>query len=85
MAKKGGMGKEERNLNEKFLKSNEILSMSGHLQSVYLALFSLREYCTPNQKLACLVLNLKIINAFWKMIYASYSKLSKELKNSIKI
>ena len=37
-------------------------------------------------KLACFVLYLKIINIFfWKMIYSSYSKLSKELKNSIKI
>ena len=39
----------------------------------------------PNQKLACSVLYLKIINTFQKMTYASYSKLSKELKNSIKI
>ena len=38
----------------------------------------------PTQKLACYVLYLKIINTFLKMIYASYSKLSKELKNSIK-
>ena len=36
-------------------------------------------------KSACFVLFLKIINIFLKMIYASYSKLSKELKNSIKI
>ena len=36
-------------------------------------------------KLACFVLYLKIINIFLKIIYASYSKLSKELKNSIKI
>ena len=43
----------------------------------------LRGNYTPNQKLACFVLCLKIINTFWKMIYASYSKLSKELKNSI--
>ena len=33
------------------------------------------------------MLYLKIINTFWKknIIYASYSKLSKELKNDIKI
>ena len=36
-------------------------------------------------KLACFVLYLKIIIIFLKMIYASYSKLSKELKNSIRI
>ena len=47
--------------------------------------FSLRG-CTPNQKLACFVLYLKIINTFLKKImYASYSKLSKELKNGIRI
>ena len=38
-------------------------------------------------KLACFMLYLKIINIFLKKkyIYASYIKLSKELKNSIKI
>ena len=38
-------------------------------------------------KLACFVLYLKIINIFLKnnSLYKSYSKLSKELKNSIKI
>ena len=36
-------------------------------------------------KLACFVLYLKNINIFFKVINASYSKLSKELKNSIKI
>ena len=37
-------------------------------------------------KLACFVLYLKIINPFfWKIRYASYSKMSKELKNSLKI
>ena len=36
-------------------------------------------------KLACFVLYPKIINIFWKTIYASYRKLSKELKKSIKI
>ena len=45
----------------------------------------LRGYCTPNQKLAYLVLYLKIINTFLKNTHATYSKLSKELKNSIKI
>ena len=45
----------------------------------------LQGYCTKTQKLACFVLYLKIINIFWKMIYASYSKLFKKLKNSIKI
>ena len=32
----------------------------------------LRGYCTPNQKIA-----------YWKIIYTSYSKLSKELTNGI--
>ena len=45
----------------------------------------LRGHCTPNQKSACFVLYLKVINTFWKLIYASYSTLSKELKNSIGI
>ena len=37
-------------------------------------------------KLACSVLYLKITNIFLKkIIYASYSELAKELKNSIKI
>ena len=45
---------------------------------------ALRGACFPNQKLACFVLYLKIINTFLKR-NASYSKLSKELKNSIKI
>ena len=41
-------------------------------------------YCTPNQKLACFVLYLKIINTFLKdYIYASYSKFYKELKTGI--
>ena len=40
-------------------------------------------YYTPNQKLACFVLYLKIINTFLKNNIASHSKLSKELKNSI--
>ena len=39
----------------------------------------------PDHNLACFVLYLKIITSFWKIIYASYSKLSKELKNNIKI
>ena len=45
-------------------------------------------YYTSNQKVlvVCLfVLYLKIINTFWKIVYASYDKLSKELKNGIKI
>ena len=33
----------------------------------------------------CVVLYLKIINTFLKIICASYGKLSKELKTSIKI
>ena len=48
-----------------------------------MTLFCLTGYCTPNQKLACFVLYLKIINTFLKN--ASYIKLSKELTNVIKI
>ena len=44
----------------------------------------LRGYCTSNQKLAGFVLYLKTVNALKKR-GASYSKLPKELKNSIKI
>ena len=32
----------------------------------YTAAVLLRGNCTPNQKLACFVLQLKIINTFWK-------------------
>ena len=44
---------------------------------------TLRGYCTPNQKLACFVLYLKIINTFLKITYTSYCKLFKALKNGI--
>ena len=47
---------------------------------------SLKGYCTPNQKLACFVLYLKIINTFLKKLYIPfYSILSKELKTNIEI
>ena len=39
----------------------------------------------PNLKLACFVPYLKIKTPFWKMIYESYSKLTKKVKNGIKI
>ena len=46
-------------------------------------------YYTPNQNLAWFALYLKIITIFFcffeKIIYVSYSKLSKELKNRITI
>ena len=45
----------------------------------------LRGYCTPNQKLACFVLYLKIIKIFRKIVYASETNLSKELKNGLEI
>ena len=45
----------------------------------------LRGYYYPNQKVACFVLCLKIINTFLKIDICIYSKLSKELKNSIQI
>ena len=47
-------------------------------------LFVFRGCYTPNQKLACFVLYVKIINTFLKN-NASGSKLSKELKNGIEI
>ena len=45
----------------------------------------LRGRLHPNQKLACFVLYLKVINTFLRKKYASYSKLSKEIKKGIKI
>ena len=42
-------------------------------------------YCISNQKLACFVLYLKILITFLKIMYASYRKLPKKLKNGIKI
>ena len=48
--------------------------------------WSLRGYCAINQELACFVLYLKTINTFLeKIIYASHSKFSNELKNGIGI
>ena len=48
--------------------------------------YNLEGNCTPNQKLTCFLLYLKIINTFLKkIIYASYSKFSKKLRNSIEI
>ena len=38
-----------------------------------------------NSKISCFVLYLKIITSFWEITCSSYSKFSKELKNSIKI
>ena len=46
----------------------------------------LRGNCTSDQKFACFLLlfcALKITKTFLKKKYASYSKLSKELKNNI--
>ena len=65
-----------------FEKCWSILTSRLHWTSMFRGL---RGYCTSNQKLECFVLYLKIINTFWKMIYASYSKFSKELKTGIKI
>ena len=60
------------------------LNFQDALQSMTL-IGTWRWYCTPKQKLACFVLYLKIINTFWKIIYASYSELYKILKNDINI
>ena len=62
------------------------MNQAYFLFSYFLALVLLRGNCTPNQKLACFVLFLKIINTFLQIIYiiyTSYSKLFKELKNGI--
>ena len=46
----------------------------------------LSENCTPDQKIACFVLYLKIINTFFKKNdMCIWYKLSKELKKSIEI
>ena len=46
----------------------------------------IKGYCTPNQKLACFALYLKIVNTFsCNLMYSSSSKVSKELKNGIGI
>ena len=42
-------------------------------------------YCTPNLQLARFVCYLKIVSTFMTKKNVSYNKLSKELKNSIKI
>ena len=48
--------------------------------------YDLKGELHPNQKWACFVFCLKTINTFLKNnIYAPYSKLSNELKNSINI
>ena len=51
----------------------------------HILILDLEGYNTPNQKLVCFVLYLKIINTFWKIIYACHGKFFKGLKNSIKI
>ena len=46
----------------------------------------IKGYYTPKQNLACPVLYLKIINTcFWKITYAPYRKLSKELKLALNL
>ena len=52
---------------------------------VIISLTDLRGNCTPDQKLTCFVLYVKIINTFLKIIYESYSKLSEKLKIGIEI
>ena len=42
-------------------------------------------YCTPDLKLPCFVCYLEIINTFWKIIYVTSRKLSKELNNDTEI
>ena len=77
--------KSEKKSDSKNLKSGSWKVASLDMESLYCKyLFRsiLKEYYTPNQKLACSVLYFKILNTFsekW-LIYASYSKLSKEVK-----
>ena len=47
--------------------------------------FELREYCTPNQKLACLCSISNLSTLFGKLKYALHSHLSRELKNGVEI
>ena len=54
--------------------------MSFHIFGLILA-----GTASPTPKFACFVLYLKIINSSLKYNFAFYSKLSKELKNSIYI
>ena len=58
--------------------------MDPYVGSLY---HHLRGYSTSYPQLACFVFYLKIIDTFLKdnIGHASYSKLSKELKNSFKI
>ena len=65
--------------------TRSILNQNSYKLGFILPYVNLRGYYTPDQKLVYFVLYLKIISTFLKMIYASYTKLSKELKNSIKI
>ena len=71
------------------LKSNQLFIRLLVVNQLFIRLLIfylfLRGYCTPNQKSACFMLYLKIINTFLKKRYASYSKLSKELNNGIKL
>ena len=70
----------------KFVKNKGIICKHSYILWQQYFTNMLRGNCTPNQNLACFVLYFKIINTFfWKMIYASYSKLSKELNYSIKM
>ena len=66
-----------------FIMQFSYLLLVSHEQ-IYmnLNLFSLRGFCTSYPRLACFVLYLKIINTL-KIMYAFYSKFSKELKNGI--
>ena len=52
-------------------------NLSGSFMSPRSVIFKwgkyLKGYCTPNQKLACFVLYLKIINTFLKIINVCYS------------
>ena len=68
-------------------KSKASITLSTRVQMTQLLV--LRGYCTPypkklqNKHVLCSIS--KLSTSFWKIIHASYSKLSKELKNSIKI
>ena len=75
------------------LTKNRLLSRNLSINRSYnqnkKVTITLRGYCTSHPKkapkLACFVLYLKIINIFFEKYYMHLSKLSKELKGSIKI
>ena len=67
-----------------FVETEQIVQYNGGRAS-FVQVRCLWGNCSRNQKLTGFVLYLKMINTFLKNICASYRKLPKDLKNSIKI